>query len=412
MIQKIWNAKTITLLDQMIFSGTTFLSTLIITHLCSPEEFGRFSLIFSLMLFGLPPMRGFTVQPMMANPNKFSNKEYFSSNFIICVVLSILLSGVYVFVWYFWGTEYQIEKLSFTIFGFCFFRYLIDVMRGYFFCYKKPLFSLLMDSTSLIILLLLFSQHHMGGMNFIQVLQVVNYSYFGGIVLGMCIVRPSFNFNPSLIRKNLNFGYWLSLSGVMIWFNGNYLILASVSILGPTIAGLIRAIQNIFAPIHILLQVVDNYTPVRAALILEEKGPQEMKNYLLGQLKIVFFIFLPLFITLSLASGFIISNLFGDAYLPAKRLLPFFALLQCIGLFGRYMMITFQTLNYTQPIFWGYCTAALVCISTAKYFFIYFNILGAGIGIITVQLVFCTVCFFFLQREMTSLMTKETQNIQ
>ena len=133
MIKKYWNAKTITLLDQLIFSGTSFLSTLILIRLCSPEEFGRYSMIFSLMLFGIPPLRGFTVQPMMANPNKFIARHYFSNNFFICIVLSFLLGGLYTIIWSIWGVEFQIEKLSFTIFGFCFFRYLLEITRGYFF---------------------------------------------------------------------------------------------------------------------------------------------------------------------------------------------------------------------------------------------------------------------------------------
>ena len=52
-LKKLLDKRLITLVDQMVFSGTNFLMTIMLTQLCSPEEFGKYSLIFMLMLFGL-----------------------------------------------------------------------------------------------------------------------------------------------------------------------------------------------------------------------------------------------------------------------------------------------------------------------------------------------------------------------
>ena len=52
MISKlIQNKKLLTVVDQAVFSGTNFLVTIVLARLCTKLEFGKFSLVFMLMLF-------------------------------------------------------------------------------------------------------------------------------------------------------------------------------------------------------------------------------------------------------------------------------------------------------------------------------------------------------------------------
>ena len=403
MLSKLLDKRFLTLFDQMVFSGTNFLMTIMLTQLCSPEEFGKYSLIFMLMLFGLTPFRNFTVEAMMANPQRFEKREYLSTTLVISAFVSVffgVILGVFLLMF---GNQYEIEGSAWNIYLFCISRYLIELGRGYFFTYSQPLFALIIDVLSSLCLLILLSQNHVGSMNYIEVLHVMSVSYMLGFVLGMFIAKPIFKINMEALYANLNFGKWLCFTGIFIWFNGNFLLLIASSLLGNFVAGAVRAINNLFGPISILFQTIENYIPVRAASLLGKDGHQKMLDYLVAQAKLTSLLFLPIFLLVSFGSGLIISALFGDSYLPYKAIIPFIILAQIFGFYVRYFNIALRTLKHTLPIFLGYAITAILSIATSQVLIESFGFLGYGVGIILFQMVLISFLFWRLRSYINTL---------
>lgn len=387
MLEKLLDKRILTLADQMVFSGTNFLMTIMLTQLCSPDEFGKYSLIFMLMLFGLTPFRNFTVEAMMANPKSFKPREYLSSSLLISLVISLVFGAILWMFLLFFGAQYEIQGATWSIYLYCISRYFIELGRGYFFTYTDPLKALVIDVISSLSILFLLLQHHIGGMNYIEVLHIISASYLVGFSVALLMAKPALNINKAAIYTNLNFGKWLCFTGIFIWFNGNFLLLIATGILGNFVAGAVRAINNLFGPISILFQTIENYVPVRAANILSLEGHGSMIKYLTTQAKWTSLIFIPIFLIVSFGSGLIISALFGDSYLPYKSIIPFIIIAQILGFYVRYCNIALRTLQHTVPIFLGYAITALLSVLCSKMLIHAFGFLGFGIGVVVFQII-------------------------
>ena len=394
MLKKLLDARIITLVDQMVFSGTNFLMTLILTQICTPYEFGKYSFVFMLMLFGLTPFRNFTVMAMMANPLQYQPRRYLGSTLILAGGISVAFSIILAVFLFLFSAKYEIQDASWSIFVFCLSRYMVDLPRGYFFTYKKPQLSLLVDSCTTICIATMLYQNHIGGLSYIGALNILSTSYLVSFFLGMLIARPNMNINIDAIYTNLKFGRWLCFTGIFMWFNGNFLLMIASNYLGTFVVGALRAINNLFGPIAILLQVIENYVPVRAATILCQEGHRAMGAYLLKQSKWISIIILPVFFVVSFLSGIIISALFGDSYIPYKSLIPFIILAQVLGFYIRYFTIALRSLNYTQPIFYGYAITATFSILFSGLLIETFGFIGVGIGLVLFQIIL--LGFFYL----------------
>lgn len=397
MLKKLLDKRILTLADQMVFSGTNFFVTITLTQICSPEEFGKYSLVFMLMIFGLKPFRSFTVEAMMANPIGFQPREYLSSTLVISFFICIIFGGVLSIFLMFFAEQYEIQGEAWTIYIYCISRYSIELGRGYFFTYTDPLKALIIDSTSSVCILFLLLQNHIGGMNYSQVLGVISTSYCVGFSLAMIIARPALRIKKEAIYANLSFGKWLSCTGIVIWFNGNFLLLVATGVLGNFVAGAVRAINALFGPISILLQVIENYIPVRAAKILATEGYKQMFGYLFTQAKWTSLVLLPIFLILSFSSGLIISALFGDAYLPYKSIIPFMIAGLILGLYVQYLIIALRTLKHNRPIFLGYTITALLNLLFSKMIITMFGLWGFGSWVIVPQIILIGFLFWRTQ---------------
>ena len=380
-----------------------------LTQLCSPEEFGKYSLIFMLMLFGLKPFRNFTVEAMMANPLSYPPREYLSSTLVLSFVFSILFGLLLSIFLLFFGEHYDIQGATWSIYFYCISRYLIELGRGYFFTYTAPLKSLIIDGVSSLFILILLLQHHIGSLNYIQVLHIISVSYGVGFLIALLMAKPRLKPNLKAIYTNISFGRWLCFTGIFIWCNGNFLLLFASGVLGNFVAGAVRAINNLFGPISILFQTIENYIPVRAANILAKKGHQSMIDYLKNQAKWTSFIIFPIFVIVSFSSGVIISALFGDSYLPYKSIIPFILIAQVLGFYVRYLRIALRTLKHTVPIFTGYALTAILSIISASPIIGYFGFLGFGVGIVLTQVMMIGYLFWNVRKHIDKL-DKETSN--
>lgn len=408
MLKKLLDARIITLIDQMVFSGTNFLMTLILTQICTPYEFGKYSFVFMLMLFGLTPFRNFTVMAMMANPLQYQPRQYFGSTLVLAGGISMVFSIILAVFLFLFGVKYEIQDASWSIFLFCISRYLVDLPRGYFFTYKKPYFSLLIDVCTTMSIATMLYQNHIGGLNYIEALNILSTSYLISFSVGMIIARPSTKINLEAIYTNLKFGRWLCFTGIFMWFNGNFLLMIASNYLGTFVVGALRAINNLFGPVAILLQAIENYVPVRAATILCQEGHRSMGRYLFQQSKWISIIILPVFIVVSFFSGLIISALFGDSYVPYKHLIPFIIMAQVLGFYIRYFTIALRSLNYTQPIFYGYAITATFSILFSGLLIETFGFIGVGIGLVTFQIILL-VFFYWIVKNRFHALDQELQ---
>ncbi|MEC7986653.1 MAG: oligosaccharide flippase family protein [Myxococcota bacterium] len=392
------NKKLLTVLDQAVFSGKNFFITIIVARLCSIEEFGKFSLVFMLLLFGLDTYRSFVVQAMMANYQKFEAQKYLTGNLILSGFIFFGLGWLFFIFMMLFGKQFQLQGDFAVIMTYFVTRMLADLGRSYFFTYSDPIKSLFCDVCCAVVIFGLFGYFFLNQtdqvLHYTQALQYLSVGYAIGFGLCLLIARPALSFNMEMIRTNLSFGLWLFFTGILRWFNGNYIVFVASSGLGNVVAGAIRAIGNLFGPINVLLQAIENYVPVRATNILEQDGAEAMFDYINAQIRLCFLLFLPIFLTLFFAAKKILYVVFGFEYIEYSTLIHYIVIAYMLGLVCRYYNIALRTLNYTKPIFYGYVITASISLSIAYFLVNEFGILGYGIGIILFKIII--ICFLYL----------------
>lgn len=100
-VKKWGNKVFLSILDQGLFSGTNFLINILLARWLSPEEYGAFSVTFSIYLFFASVLNALTLEPMLIfgssrylhNINSYLKKILQSH-----IVLSIIISGFLIFI--------------------------------------------------------------------------------------------------------------------------------------------------------------------------------------------------------------------------------------------------------------------------------------------------------------------------
>ena len=95
MINKFINdKKTLTLIDQVIVSGSNFLSSILILRYLGIKEFGIFSFFWLIILFIYSIQQSLIISPLFSNSPKYknSNLNIFYGNIFIQQIILIILT--------------------------------------------------------------------------------------------------------------------------------------------------------------------------------------------------------------------------------------------------------------------------------------------------------------------------------
>jgi len=97
-----------------------------------------------------------------------------------------------------------------------------------------------------------------------------------GFIFGVIQTRKYWilNFYPlrNTIRKNWGYGRWILGSSTANWVAAEVYPLLAAGLISFAAAGAYRALQNLVAPIHVLLRAIDTFITPRAAQIYQTDG--------------------------------------------------------------------------------------------------------------------------------------------
>lgn len=280
----------IAIADQVVVSGINFLTGILIARFLGPEEFGRYTFVWIIVLFFANLQYALVIAPMMSigpKQRKTDHLRYyggivvFESIFILLFLLLIIM-GVWGFQY--WSPEWRIQGFIFPL-AFSGSAYLIqDFLRRYLFTRERETTAFFMDVVSSVLqavgLVLLLSW---AGASIRHVLFVMGLASIFSIIFGVKSGLPSSLTLKALkmvVARHKAFVFGTVFFTLVQWTGPQIILFLSGIKLGPDSLGGIRAVINLLAPLNIILLGLNNILPRNASRTLNEGGKTGVLFYL------------------------------------------------------------------------------------------------------------------------------------
>jgi O-antigen/teichoic acid export membrane protein len=396
--------------DQLIVSGLSFLSSIILARLLGVQGFGVYSIAWLGVLIASSVNQPFIIAPMMTLAGKKTADEkntYLQAlifkQIFFAAALSLLAFGSVVFMSFVlqdWKVDTIILAFPLAVFSFL----LQDFFRRYFFITGKPHMALIIDIIAYGgVLASAFGLHFFRNMDAQFILLLTALFFLYASLVGLLSLRE-LKFDIKNIRAALNehwgFSKWLTATAVLQWFSGNLFIIAAGAIMGPRAVGATRMAQNIVGVTHVLFLAMENIIPARAASAHQSGGNNKLFRYLWKftlQMGTITFILLGL---ISAFSRQIIYTCYGESYLEYQPVLIGFCLLYVIVFVGYPLRYAIRTMENTRLIFVSFIISSIFSVLCAYPVIKTFGLYGVVIGLMATQLITLLIYMWSLRDRM------------
>lgn len=376
--------------DQGIISISNFLAALILARAVVPTEFGVYAVGFLLLHLLRALQDGLIVQPLNAFGAVMSNDDfrlYATGNGVFQFILSggsaaaaagagwILTAlgndtaGPTLFTMWFvfltWPIQEFIRRSFYT--------------RGV--ITKALSNTLLSNFVRMSILAVWAFQGQLTGRGG---LDAIGWGSLAAIGLGIWQARDYWTTRKvSLIpiwKKNWGFGKWVLGGSVANWGAVEVYPILAAGLISFAAAGAYRALQNLVAPVHVLLRAIDTFLTPRAAWLYQREGYQGLGR----ALRLIYLISgLPILGLLVLVSVFpkpILNLFYGETYLPYSGGTFLMALFYALWYAYWPLQAAFKALRLTRPIFLANLGAILCMFTIGVWAIQQWGIYGAIAG--------------------------------
>jgi O-antigen/teichoic acid export membrane protein len=376
--------------DQGVISAANFLATIILARNVSPTELGVYGVGFVALRLVRSVQEGITIQPMNvfgASMAVRDFKPYATATSLIQIGLAFLSALVvaacgwilttsgndiagptlfslwFAFLW--WQMQEYIRRMLYT-------RQAI---------YHAVVNSVLANSVRLALMLLWASQGRLSG---IAGLEAIAWGSLAALIPGLWFTRGYWTRHFLDIREtwrlNWNFGRWLIGGTVANWVSVEFYPVLTAGLLSFAAAGAYRALQNLVAPIHLLLRATDTFLTPRAADIFEKNG-QRALAHTLKQVYIA--VGLPVIGILGIAVLFpehILYLFYGETYLAYSEGVVLMAIFY--GLWYAYwpLQAAFKAARLSRPIFTANLLAILSMFTLGILAILRWGVYGTIVG--------------------------------
>jgi O-antigen/teichoic acid export membrane protein len=347
--------------DQAVISAANFLATIILARAISPTELGIYGVGFVALRLVRSLQEGIVVQPMNvfgASMTDSDFKRYATSTSLIQLGLALFSAvGVALLGWaltalgndtagpamfslwlafLWWQLQEYIRRMLYT--------------RGL--VLGAVLNSVLANGVRLALLILWAFQDRLSG---VAGLHAIAWGSLAALIPGIWFTRQHWSRDFLNIKEtwklNWNFGRWLIGGTLSGWLSVEFYPVLTAGLISFAAAGAYRALQNLVAPIHLLLRAIDTFLTPRAASAYQANGRPALDR----TLRLMYLTAgLPILGVLALAILFpaqILYLFYGDAYLAYKDGIWLMAVFYAL-LFASYpLQSILKAARLSRPIF-------------------------------------------------------------
>ncbi len=391
--------KILALSDQGLVSAGNFTFSIFITRLLGLENFGIYTLCWTIVLFTSNLHQALIIAPMTTFAGKMEaqqRKQYFGTLIMLQLLFSILaffvVLGFVKLLPLFFPNNWHIGNYAImtAVVASVYTNY--DFFRKWQFVELRSDKALLLDMTNVIGLAALLSYLYFN--NSLSIISVFG-AQMGGYLLAILVavvgVKAKLQFVANeigeLLKKHIRFSSWLMGTSLLQWFSGNFFIVSAGALLGAGAMGVVRIAQNIHGVLNVLFLTIENYVPVRAAKIYKMDGQRPLTRYLTLVGIIGFGITAILCLLLMLFSDEILHLLYKDQNSLHAEFVAYFGAVTLCVFVGFPIRIMLRSLEYTRPIFSGYVLSTVFSLIAANHIINSWGMAGVVIGLAGTQLI-------------------------
>lgn len=396
------------LADQAVFSGSSFVTTLLLARLLTPAFFGAFAAVVLFVYLAISLLNALVIQPLQVNLARIKDpSSYLAFSFWLQLVLSLLLAaGLWVFTQVFPAVAAEYLQLlpEIMVFGTGFIFQ--DYFRKLWLAQARVRQTLAIDVLTAFLQLgclsyLLFK----GATSLAAALACLGWAYLPSVAYGLWLIRPKIqkiSGSRVYLLTHYQQGKWLLLTALVQWWSGNLFVVASGLFLGMQALGAFRLVQSLFGVLNVLLQTFENYALPQTARLLNHSSLLA-RNYLRHISIRSALLFGSLLLFIFLLADHIIVLAGGAVYAPYAYVVQGMAILYLFIFFGYPIRLAIRALVLNHYFFLGYLLSLLFSLLSYQYLLEQFQLLGAIGGLLGSQLILLAFWQFVLRKNNFSL---------
>lgn len=377
-------------IDQGIISAANFLATIILARNVDPTELGVYAVGFTALHMVRAIQDGLIIQPMNAYGAHMGIQRfqrYATSNGILQLLMALLLSGISVLGgWILIRTGNDtagpaVLALWAPILGGQLQEYLRRLMytRG---AILNATVNTSINNTVRLLILLWWSSG--GKLSGVAGLYAISIGAFAAIVPGLWQTRGYWGRKFIDLRlnftRNWRYGSWIAGGNILNWVSIEFYPVLTAGLISFAAAGAYRAIQNLVAPIHLLLRAIDTYITPRAARAYHELGVKALNR----TLRMIYLAAgVPTMILLVLAILFRIQLLqlfYGDKYLAFAPGVVWMVIFYMLLYLYWPLQIVLKAARNSRPIFVASLAAILAMFTVGIWLILRWDVYGTIAG--------------------------------
>lgn len=403
------NNKLLIFLDQVLVSGSNFTISILLARFLGIENYGVYSIYWIIVAFSVSIQNAYVIAPMFSIGPTIKEKNidlYLTSSFYNNLIIIVLVSFFLVILMFgasFFELQWNDKKLIYLVTLVSSLSIFHDFLRRYL-IFKCNLVRLLkIDVLSYFgFIILIFIAHLTQNLSVYNVFILYVFSFGFSIFLGVFylkIKRVDFRYFKVFFLKNLSFSKWLIYSSLLQWGSGNYLVLVAGSLLGSSVVGGVKVIQNLMGVFNVIFLSLENILPIQFSDTFKKEGLGSLFKGFLKYLKIGILIFSSLILLMLFdTSELIIIKVYGSNYLSYSVYIPYFIIITCVIYLGNLLRYLLRTINETKFIFSGYVFSLLFSLLLGTILIKNFKISGLVYGLFFLQLIMVSVMSYGIVR--------------
>ncbi|MEX1179728.1 MAG: oligosaccharide flippase family protein [Cucumibacter sp.] len=384
--------------DQIVVSGSNFVTGVLIARFLGIDQFGVFSLAWLVVLLFESIQAAVIAGPMLSigpKQTKQEREEYYGIMFLEQFAFSgaaaaLVAASMLVAV----SNRLPIDVGTLTaLIAVVVALQTQEFLRRYNFSRGRSGLVLLSDAvrygTQLAALLALFVAYGAATGVVGALLVIAGSALLGGLVLlkGRPIIPHSFARLHVIVAHQVEFSKWLFGAALVQWTTGNAFLIVVGALLGPTAVGAMRAAQNLLGVTHVYFQAAENVLSPLAARVLHEDGAPALRRLLrttgfaFGALTSAFCLLFAGF------PDYWLTLVFGPTFEGYGLIVVGYAAVYLLLAFSVPLRLAFLAMERTQSIFKVNVIAAAFALASSYPLVNWLGVPGAVAGVVLVHLI-------------------------
>jgi O-antigen/teichoic acid export membrane protein len=392
-------------IDQGVISLSNFLATIILARNVDPTQLGVYGVGFVTLRLVRAFQDGLIVQPMNvfgAGMEQDEFKQYATNTSLFQIGLALISASVVaVSGWVL--TELGNDTAGPTLFA-LWLPFLWWQMQEYLrrMLYTRGLVlnavisSFIANGVRIAIMIYLVNQGTLSG---VTGLEAIAWGSFVALFPSLWYTRH--HWTRKLVnlkgtwRRNWSFGRWLLGSTLTNWVAVEFYPILTAGLVSFAAAGAYRALQNLVAPIHLLLRAVDTFLTPRAANLYEKNGQRALTHTLRSIYLALGIPVLGILIIAMLFPEQLLTLIYGDTYLAYSNGVVLMALFYALMFAYWPLLSIFKAAQLSRPIFIANILAIISMFTIGIWAILRWGVYGTIVGQVVNALVINIVLWGF-----------------